>query len=112
MPKQLVNREDLGRLIAQTSGTVSMINESNYSVRSSYGKVKPNLDGLVHVQIMRATMPSASMYMQLNLTSKELLLPQMLGSMKLHGMPVKFIGNCHIREGQLLNRLSFIMCLA
>jgi hypothetical protein len=27
----------------------------------------PNLDGFAHVQIMRATMPSASMYMQLNI---------------------------------------------
>jgi hypothetical protein len=29
-----------------------------------------NLDGLAHVQIMRATMPSASMYMQLNFIVK------------------------------------------
>ncbi len=29
MPKLLVNREDQGRLIAQTSGGISMINESN-----------------------------------------------------------------------------------
>ena len=37
MSKRLVNREDLGRLIAQTSGAISMINESNYIVRSSSG---------------------------------------------------------------------------
>ncbi|HEY7078960.1 MAG TPA: SWIM zinc finger family protein [Nitrososphaeraceae archaeon] len=34
MPKRLVNREELGRSIAQTSGSISMINESNYRVRS------------------------------------------------------------------------------
>jgi hypothetical protein len=49
-----------------------MINESNYLVRSiSSNKIliaSPQLNhgGLVHVQIMRATMPSASTYMQLN----------------------------------------------
>ena len=37
MPKQLVNREELGRLIAKTSGAISMINESNYRVRSKSG---------------------------------------------------------------------------
>jgi len=35
MSKQLVNREDLGKLIAQTSG--AMINKSNYIVRSTSG---------------------------------------------------------------------------
>ena len=37
MSKQLVNREELGKLIAQTSGAISMINESNYRVRSKSG---------------------------------------------------------------------------
>ena len=37
MPSRLVNREELGRLIAQTSGAISMINESNYLVRSASG---------------------------------------------------------------------------
>jgi len=37
MHKRLVNREELGRLIAQTSGAISMINESSYIVRSTYG---------------------------------------------------------------------------
>jgi hypothetical protein len=37
MPRQLVNREELGNLIAQTSGAISMINESNYTVRSKSG---------------------------------------------------------------------------
>jgi hypothetical protein len=36
MLRQLVNREELGKLIAQASGTISMmINESNYRVRST-----------------------------------------------------------------------------
>jgi hypothetical protein len=34
MPRQLVNREEQGKLIAQTSGVISMINDSNYMVRS------------------------------------------------------------------------------
>lgn len=34
MPRQPVNREELGKLIAQTSGAISMINELNYVVRS------------------------------------------------------------------------------
>jgi len=34
MPRQLVNREEQGKLIAQTSGAISMINESKYIVRS------------------------------------------------------------------------------
>jgi len=37
MSKRLVNREEQGRLIAQTSGAISMINESNYIVRSTSG---------------------------------------------------------------------------
>ena len=37
MPRQLVNREEIGRLIAQTSGAILMINESNYNVRSKSG---------------------------------------------------------------------------
>ncbi|HEY7080231.1 MAG TPA: SWIM zinc finger family protein [Nitrososphaeraceae archaeon] len=35
MPKLLVNREELGKLIAQTSGAISVINESHYIVRST-----------------------------------------------------------------------------
>jgi hypothetical protein len=37
MPRELVNRKDLGKLIAQTSGAISMINELNYIVRSASG---------------------------------------------------------------------------
>ena len=37
MPRQLVNRGELGKLIAQTSGAILMINESNYRVRSKSG---------------------------------------------------------------------------
>ena len=37
MPRQLVNREEQGKLIAQTSDAISMINESNYRVRSKSG---------------------------------------------------------------------------
>ncbi len=37
MPRQLVTREELGRSIAKTSGAISMINESNYRVRSKSG---------------------------------------------------------------------------
>ena len=37
MPRQLVNREELGRRIAQTIGAISMINDSNYIVRSTSG---------------------------------------------------------------------------
>ena len=37
MPRQLVNREEIARLIAQTSGAILMINESNYNVRSRSG---------------------------------------------------------------------------
>ena len=38
MPKRLVNREEQGRLIAETSGAISMITESNYRVRSTSEK--------------------------------------------------------------------------
>ena len=37
MPRQLVNREEKGKRIAQTSGAILMINESNYMVRSKSG---------------------------------------------------------------------------
>jgi hypothetical protein len=37
MSRQLVNRDELGKLIAQTSGAISMINESNYIVKSTSG---------------------------------------------------------------------------
>jgi SWIM zinc finger len=37
MPKRLVNREEQGRLIAETSGAISMITESNYNARSTSG---------------------------------------------------------------------------
>ena len=33
MTRRLVNREEQGKLIAQTSNSISMINESNYTVR-------------------------------------------------------------------------------
>jgi hypothetical protein len=72
MPIQPVNREELGKLIAQTSGTISMINESNYKsnrnlVTTLIQSLQPILNGPFHTQILRATMPSASMYMQLNI---------------------------------------------
>ena len=34
MPRKLVNREEQGRLLAQTSGAVTMIDESHYGIRS------------------------------------------------------------------------------
>ncbi|HEY7080768.1 MAG TPA: SWIM zinc finger family protein [Nitrososphaeraceae archaeon] len=37
MPRQPVHREELCKLKAQTSGAISMINESNYTVRSTSG---------------------------------------------------------------------------
>jgi len=37
MSRQLVNREEIGRLIAQKSGAILMINESNYIVKSTSG---------------------------------------------------------------------------
>ena len=71
MPRQLVNREEQGKLIARTNGAVTMINESNYSVRSITG---------YNTYIVHATQSgwacscpdyarynrSASMYMQSN----------------------------------------------
>ena len=35
MPRQLVNREQEGKLIARTNGAFSMINDSNYEVKST-----------------------------------------------------------------------------
>ena len=35
MPRRLIKREELGRLIAQTRSIISKINESNYMVRST-----------------------------------------------------------------------------
>lgn len=37
VPRQLVNREEQGILIAQTNGIITMIDESNYTVRSKSG---------------------------------------------------------------------------
>jgi predicted nucleic acid-binding Zn finger protein len=37
MPRQLVHHEELGKLTAKKSGTILMINESNYMVRSKSG---------------------------------------------------------------------------
>ena len=37
MSRPLVNREELGRLIARTSSAFTVINESNYRVRSKTG---------------------------------------------------------------------------
>ena len=37
MTRQLVNREELGRQIAKLNGAITMINESNYIVRSTSG---------------------------------------------------------------------------
>jgi hypothetical protein len=37
LAKQLVNHEEQGKLIAQSSGAVTMINESNYSIISKSG---------------------------------------------------------------------------
>lgn len=37
MPRHLVNREEEGKRIAQTSGAISVINESNYMVKSTSG---------------------------------------------------------------------------
>ena len=37
MPRQLVNRKEEGKRIVQISGAVTMINESNYLVRSISG---------------------------------------------------------------------------
>ena len=51
MPRQLVNRDEQGRLIAQTSGAITMIDDSHYEVRSmssgnTYTLLQLNLDGL------------------------------------------------------------------
>jgi len=78
MPKRLVNREELGKIIVQTSGAISMITESNYIVRSTSGNntytvTATNPGRFVHVQIMRTTMPSASM--QLNSIEAQLFNP-------------------------------------
>ena len=74
MPRQLVNREEIGKLIAENNGAILMINESNYIVKSTSGNntytvIATPSGGFVHVQIIRATMPSASTYMQLNFTA-------------------------------------------
>ncbi|HEY7078759.1 MAG TPA: SWIM zinc finger family protein [Nitrososphaeraceae archaeon] len=37
MPRQLVHREELGKLIAKTSGAISKITDSNYIVKSTSG---------------------------------------------------------------------------
>ena len=34
IPRHLVHREEIGKLIAQTSGAITMIDDSHYSVRS------------------------------------------------------------------------------
>lgn len=65
MPRRLVNREEEGKLIAQTSGAISMFNESSYRVRSksgynNYTVIATEYGWIVHVQIIRATMASAS----------------------------------------------------
>ena len=83
MPRRLVNREEQGKLIAQTSGAVTMIekfvcqllNESNYRVRSTsddntYTVTATKSGGFVHALIMLAMMPSADMYMQSNFVAK------------------------------------------
>ena len=37
MSRKLVNRKEQGKLIAQTSGAITVINKSNYTVRSKSG---------------------------------------------------------------------------
>lgn len=37
MPRRSVNRKEEGKLIARTSGAISVINGSNYRVRSKFG---------------------------------------------------------------------------
>jgi hypothetical protein len=71
MSKRLVNREELGRLIAQTNGSISMINESNYNVRSKSGyntyTVTATQSGWIcSCPDMLVIMPSASTYMKSN----------------------------------------------
>ena len=70
MTRQLVNREELGKLIAQTSGAISMINESNYTVKSqssnnTYSVTATKSGWACPAQTMRATTPSANMSTQL-----------------------------------------------
>lgn len=53
MPRRLVNHEELGRLLAQTSGAISMIDDSHYGVRSksgfnTYNVVATESEWLVH----------------------------------------------------------------
>jgi len=72
MPRQLVHREELGRLIAHTSGAITMIDDSHYDVdrylvTTLIPLLQSNMDGLAHVQIMLLTMPSASIFTQLNI---------------------------------------------
>ena len=71
MSKRLVNREELGKIITKTNGAISMIDDSHYIVRSTLvttliASLQLTQDGLVHAQIMRAAIPSASIYLQLN----------------------------------------------
>jgi hypothetical protein len=37
MTRQLVNREERGKMIAQTNGAILMINDSHYTVKSKSG---------------------------------------------------------------------------
>ena len=73
MPRRLVNREEIGKLIAKTSGAISMIDDSHYNVKSKSSNntytVTATQSGWVCScpDYVRATMPSASMYMQLNI---------------------------------------------
>ena len=74
MPRKLVNREKQGRLLAQTSGAVTMIDESHYGIRSKSSfntltSLQLNWVGFVHVETMFVAMPNASMYMQSNSTA-------------------------------------------
>jgi len=57
---------------AQTGGTISMINESNYRVRSTSGHntytvIATQSGWICSCPVIRATLPSASMYTQLNI---------------------------------------------
>jgi hypothetical protein len=65
MPRRLAHCEELGRLIAQTNGAITTVLDRDL-VLIPIPSLQPNLIGFVHVQIMRATMPSVSTYMQLN----------------------------------------------
>ena len=72
LTRHLVNREEQGKLIviARTNGAVTMINESNYIVKSESGyntfipSMQSNRDGHVHVQTIFAVISNVSMYMQ------------------------------------------------